>query len=204
MFVDEPRQSWGGRSDSMVDNAYQAAFVGAGMAVFVASLAEYWVHRLMHGGVVLGRKHLEHHRDGWAQGWLGEFRDYWSGSLVAIWAGFLYSLPAGIGFVAGTTLYAAAAAYSHQLQHERPELCFWLPRPVHHLHHRHRMWRHNFGITLDLWDRVFGTYRKTEWKSEKPFYKYPLSDFFRICWIAYTPPPPPPPAESKRSGATQS
>lgn len=186
----------------MMDRAYQEVLAGAGIAVFVASLTEYWVHRLMHGGLVLGRKHREHHRDGWGQGWLGEFWDYWSGGLLLIWAGFLYSLAAGIGFAAGVTLYAAAAAYSHQLQHERPELCFWLPRPVHYLHHRYRMWRHNFGITLDIWDRVFGTYRKTDWKSDKPFYAYPLRDFFRISWISYTPPPAPP-GESKRPSPTQ-
>src|SRR5581483_3230173 len=81
----------------------------------------------------------------------------------------------------------------HQLQHERPELCFWLPRPGHYLHHRHRMWRHNFGITVDVWDRVFGTYRSEPWRPDKPFYAYPLRDFLRISWIGRPPPRPPAP-----------
>jgi sterol desaturase/sphingolipid hydroxylase (fatty acid hydroxylase superfamily) len=173
----------------MSERSYLEFLAGAGIAIVVASLAEYWVHRLMHSGRVLGQKHLAHHRDGWGQGWLGEFWDYWSGGLLVIWAGFVYSLPAGIGYAAGVTLYAALAAYAHQLQHERPELCFWLPQPVHYLHHHYRMWRHNFGITLDLWDRVFGTYRPVAWKPERPFSTYPWRDFFRISWLAYTPPP---------------
>lgn len=176
----------------MIDRAYQELFAGAGIALFAASLGEYWVHRFMHRSWLLGRKHLAHHRDGWGQGWLGEFRDYWSGSLLVMWAGFVYSVPAGIGFAAGVTLYAAAAAYAHQLQHERPELCFWLPRPVHYLHHRHRMWRHNFGIALDVWDRVFGTYRPVEWRPAQPFHTCALRDFLRISWLAHTPPPIPP------------
>ena len=30
-------------------------------------------------------------------------------------------------------------------------------RPVHFLHHKHHMWKTNFGITVDWWDYVFGT-----------------------------------------------
>jgi sterol desaturase/sphingolipid hydroxylase (fatty acid hydroxylase superfamily) len=172
-----------------LDRPWQEALVACAAALFVSSLFEYWVHRIMHGGGPLARKHAEHHRDGFGQGWLGEFWDYWSGGLIILWVGFLYSVPAGIGFAAGGTLYAVAAAYAHQIQHERPHLCFWLPRPVHYLHHKHKMWRHNFGIMLDVWDRVFGTYMPVEWKPEKPFYRYPLADFFRISWIAYTPGP---------------
>src|SRR5262245_52981485 len=113
-------------------------------AVF-ASFVEYWIHRLMHVRWLLGQKHAEHHRDGWGQGWLGEFTDYMLGTLVLGWLGFLHSVPAGIGFFLGATAYAAWAAYAHQLQHEAPELVFWMKRPVHYLHHHHHLWRHNFG-----------------------------------------------------------
>jgi len=27
------------------------------------------------------------------------------------------------------------------------------------VHHRDQMWHHNFGLAVDWWDRVFGTYR---------------------------------------------
>jgi sterol desaturase/sphingolipid hydroxylase (fatty acid hydroxylase superfamily) len=152
------------------------------LAVTVGTLVEYGVHRLMHSGKMLGKKHALHHQDGFGQGWLGEFWDYFSGSIPILWLGFLYSVPAGIGFVAGGFVYASLAAYAHQLQHDRPELVFWLKRPVHHLHHHHRMWKHNFGILVDVWDRVFGTYRAEEWKPERKPFQHPWRNFFQIRW----------------------
>jgi sterol desaturase/sphingolipid hydroxylase (fatty acid hydroxylase superfamily) len=152
-------------------------------ALIFGTLVEYVVHRLMHVRWLLGKKHAEHHKDGWGQGWAGEFWDYFVGTIVLLWMGFLYSVPAGIGWIAGAWVYAALAAYAHQLQHERPELCFWLPRPVHYLHHAHHMWRHNFGISVDIWDRVFRTYKVVEWKPEKRPFQYPLRSFFQIKWF---------------------
>jgi sterol desaturase/sphingolipid hydroxylase (fatty acid hydroxylase superfamily) len=53
-------------------------------------------------------------------------------------------------------------------------------RPVHFIHHKNHMWHTNFGIGVDIWDRVFGTYRLVEWKREKT---YPLWDLLTIKWI---------------------
>jgi sterol desaturase/sphingolipid hydroxylase (fatty acid hydroxylase superfamily) len=153
-----------------------------GIALLVGTLVEYWVHRAMHSWL-LKKKHALHHRDGWGQGWFGEFVDYFVGTLPILGVGFLYSLEAGIGFAAGGVCYATLAAYSHQLQHERPELCFWLPRPVHHLHHRHHMWHYNFGISLDLWDRVFGTYKVADWAPEQSSAPHSLRSYFQIKWF---------------------
>jgi sterol desaturase/sphingolipid hydroxylase (fatty acid hydroxylase superfamily) len=150
------------------------------IALVVGTLVEYWVHRWMHSWL-LKKKHALHHRDGWGQGWLGEFWDYFVGTLPILAAGFLYSVEAGIGFAAGGLFYASWAAYSHQLQHERPELCFWLKRPVHYLHHHHHMWHYNFGISLDLWDRVFGTYKEVEWNPGRK--RHSLWSYFKIKWI---------------------
>jgi sterol desaturase/sphingolipid hydroxylase (fatty acid hydroxylase superfamily) len=151
-------------------------------AVAFGTLVEYVVHRLMHARILLGKKHVEHHKDGWGQGWLGEFWDYLLGTLLLLWPGFLYSVAAGVGWLLGGVAYAALAAYAHQLQHERPELCFWLKRPVHYLHHKHHMWRHNFGISVDIWDRLFGTYKVVEWKPERRPFQHPLRSFFQIKW----------------------
>jgi sterol desaturase/sphingolipid hydroxylase (fatty acid hydroxylase superfamily) len=158
------------------------------VALFLGTLVEYSVHRLMHAGKILGKKHAEHHRDGWGQGWLGEFRDYSVGTAPLLLGGFLLAYfglgwtAAGVGWVAGGLVYAALAAYAHQVQHERPELVFWLKRPVHHLHHKHHMWKHNFGIMVDFWDRVFGTYKPMEWNPERRPFQHPLRAFFQIKW----------------------
>jgi sterol desaturase/sphingolipid hydroxylase (fatty acid hydroxylase superfamily) len=152
------------------------------IALVFASLVEYWGHRAMHT-FLMRKKHAEHHREGDGQGWLGEFWDYFVGTLPLMWFGFLWSVEAGIGFAAGGIGFAAWAAYNHQIQHENPELCFWLRRPVHYLHHRDKMWKTNFGISSGVWDRVFGTYKYAEWNPQKKARDYPVSSFFRIKWI---------------------
>ena len=55
-------------------------------------------------------------------------------------------------------LITAFAAYAHQAQHEWPELVFWMHPPVHTVHHKFGMWKKNFGIGVDVWDKVFGTF----------------------------------------------
>lgn len=159
---------------------FGAAFIAA---LVVGSLAEYFVHRLMHGGKMLAKTHAKHHQSGEAQGWWLEFVDYFRPGLLILWPGFLISWSAGFGFLLGGTLYSAMAAYAHQVQHENPELVFWLRRPVHHLHHKHRMWRHNFGIFTSVWDHVFRTYKHVEWKPQRRARDYPLRSFFQIKWL---------------------
>jgi sterol desaturase/sphingolipid hydroxylase (fatty acid hydroxylase superfamily) len=159
------------------------------IVIFLSTFVEYWGHRFMHRWL-LRKRHARHHQLGTGQGWLGEFFDYSTGTLVLLWVGFLYSVEAGIGWAAGGLLYAAWAAYSHQLQHERPELCFWLRRPVHYLHHHHHMWHHNFGISVSLWDHVFGTYKKVDWQPPAGKSHSPL-DYLRIKWLGWGSKPAP-------------
>ena len=63
-----------------------------------------------------------------------------------------------------------------------PLISFWLPRPVHYLHHRENMWRHNFGISLDIWDRVFATYKPVGWQPDQRARDYPLRSYLDITW----------------------
>ena len=137
------------------------------LAFVLASLLEYWLHRLMHVSKKVGARHLEHHRNNTGQGVLWEFRDYIQGAIVLIAAMFLYSLIAGIGWFLGSLAYAAFSAYAHQLQHENPTKCFWMKMPVHYVHHTYGMWHHNFGLAVDWWDKVFGTYKLVDWLTEE-------------------------------------
>ena len=169
----------------MLSNLLQVA-IGLGTAFFVGTLVEYVVHRLMHARVFLYKIHAQHHQANQGQGWLLEFKDYFLPSTPVLVIGsllfwFFLSTASAIGFGIGCFLYAAAAAYAHQVQHEKPELCFWMPLPVHHLHHHGKMWHHNFGILVDWWDRVFGTYKKVEWPRERKF--QPLTAYFKIKWF---------------------
>lgn len=168
---------------------WQQSAAGFASALFVGTLAEYVVHRAMHRGKLLGKKHAEHHQEGAGQGVWGEFVDYFVGSIPVLLVGFAIgffacqSLFAGLGFVGGGVAYTLMAAYSHQLQHEKPDLAFWLVRPVHYLHHHHRMWKHNFGITFDVWDRVFGTYKAVDWQPQRPRRDYPWRSYLQIKWF---------------------
>jgi sterol desaturase/sphingolipid hydroxylase (fatty acid hydroxylase superfamily) len=146
----------------------QAIGIGTAWAVggFVfGSFVEYWGHRWMHfitWGP--GKTHREHHARGSAQGVLLEFWDYLKYAWVLMWPPFFISLPAGLGWVLGANAFIFLSAFGHQLQHENPKRCFWMPRPVHYMHHAHHQWQHNFGMAFDFWDRVFGTYKPVEWE----------------------------------------
>ncbi|MFT6819755.1 MAG: sterol desaturase/sphingolipid hydroxylase (fatty acid hydroxylase superfamily) [Myxococcota bacterium] len=131
-------------------------------ALVVGTFVEYWGHRLMHTGGILKRRHARHHRMGSGQGFLGEFRDYALPTLAIVWMGFLVSPAAGFGFLIGDLMYAAVAAWSHQLQHEHPHKVWWMAQPQHSVHHHHQEWHTNFGMTTDIWDKVFRTYRRHE------------------------------------------
>ena len=136
-------------------------------SILFASLMEYWVHRLMHVSHRIGTRHRDHHRRNEGQGVLWEFRDYVLGSCLLFIPPFFISIPIGLAWTAGAVLYAAFSAYAHQLQHETPTRCVWMPMPVHYVHHKYGMWHHNFGLAVDWWDRVFGTYKRVEWLTEE-------------------------------------
>jgi sterol desaturase/sphingolipid hydroxylase (fatty acid hydroxylase superfamily) len=136
------------------------------IAFVLASFVEYWGHRLMHRPMRLGERHRDHHRRNEAQGVLWEFRDYVLGTIVVMSLMFFVSLEAGMGWFAGGLVYAAFSSYAHQLQHENPRKCFWMQMPVHYVHHKYGMWHHNFGLGVDWWDHVFGTYKPVDWLTE--------------------------------------
>ncbi len=137
------------------------------LAFIVASLVEYWVHRLMHYSPRFGKRHRDHHRRNEGQGVIWEFRDYVKGACIPMCTLFLINLSTGIAWLLGALVYAAFSAYAHQLQHENPTKCFWMKMPVHYVHHKYNQWHENFGLAVDWWDRVFGTYKPTEWLTEE-------------------------------------
>ena len=152
------------------------------MAAFVlASLVEYWVHRLMHRPLKLGEKHRDHHRRGEGQGVVWEFRDYVLGTIVLMPWMFWVSPEAGVGWFVGGLVFAAFSAYAHQLQHDNPAKCFWMKMPVHYVHHKYGMWFHNFGLAVDWWDHVFGTYKAVDWLTEEEQNR-PSLGYLQLRW----------------------
>ncbi len=137
------------------------------LAFILASMLEYWVHRLMHYSPRFGKVHRDHHRRNEGQGVIKEFLAYIKGACFFMCLLFLVSLQMGIAWFLGCLVYAAFSAYAHQLQHDNPTKCFWMKMPVHYVHHKYNQWHENFGLGVDWWDRIFGTYKPTEWIGEE-------------------------------------
>lgn len=151
------------------------------IAFVLASLVEYWVHRLMHKPYKLGERHRDHHRRNEGQGVIWEFFDYIKGTVLIMGLMFFVSIEAGIGWLLGGIVYAAFSSYAHQLQHENPTKCFWMKMPVHYVHHKYGMWHHNFGLAVDWWDHVFGTYKLVDWLTEEEL-KQPDRGYLELRW----------------------
>ncbi|MEM8831340.1 MAG: sterol desaturase family protein [Cyanobacteria bacterium P01_G01_bin.19] len=153
------------------------------LGLIFASFAEYWLHRLMHIDPRFGRdiiSHYQHHKENFAQGVLPEFKDYAMALPITFFA-FLISIQVGISFVLGSLVYGAFSAYAHQLQHESPTKCFWLKMPVHYVHHKYNQWNYNFGLAVDWWDKIFGTYKSMEWLEEKEL-QQPVKSHLQVKW----------------------
>jgi sterol desaturase/sphingolipid hydroxylase (fatty acid hydroxylase superfamily) len=139
----------------------------------IGTFGEYWIHRGMHRGVILAELHAGHHRDGTAQGVFGEARGYSLGArygaliFLPIDYFFLTGGAFGGGVICGAALHALFAGWSHQAQHEDPRLVWWMSKtPVHFVHHELGQVQANFGISVDWWDRVFGTYKpELDWRA---------------------------------------
>ncbi|VEP18372.1 Fatty acid hydroxylase [Hyella patelloides LEGE 07179] len=133
-------------------------------AFIFGSFLEYWVHRLMHLWPKFGNgitTHYNHHHINKTKGFVGDFFDFSLVSLLVL-PTFFISLSVGIIFILGTVAFAAFASYAHQIQHYNPTKCFWMKMPIHYVHHEDNQWDSNFGLAVDWWDRIFGTYKFVE------------------------------------------
>lgn len=160
-----------------------AGYIGWVVAAFIfASFVEYWLHRLMHIFPRIGKVHVQHHQENTGQGFLPELRNYVVGTAPIMATTFLFSWRIGVCCTLGGIAYATFAAYAHQLQHDNPNRCDWMEMPVHYVHHKYNQWHHNFGLAVDWWDRVFGTYQPKEWYT--PEEENALQrGYFAIKWL---------------------
>jgi dihydroceramide fatty acyl 2-hydroxylase len=126
-------------------------WAAAGALLF--TFVEYWVHRTALHGLLFHGSHERHHTHP------AEYVVFPIYYTPAIFLAFYLVLPLPVfaGFVAG---YCWFLVWHHILHHV--DLNSW-PRPVRryaiwHLAHHHDD-ACNFGITVPLWDWLFGTYR---------------------------------------------
>jgi sterol desaturase/sphingolipid hydroxylase (fatty acid hydroxylase superfamily) len=159
------------------------AFVGAAIAAFtLGTFAEYFVHRAMHWGLLYPEGHLWHHESNDPRTFLRDVFDYGTGAAALSWLGFLVSPACGFGWMLGALAYTLLASYSHQIQHANPDLVFWMKRPVHRLHHEGGEVEGNYGILVDWWDRLFGSYVPIERQRSLPARGEWLKAYLAIPW----------------------
>ena len=157
--------------------------VAALAAVVFGTFVEYFIHRSMHWGILHPEGHRYHHETNDPRTFFRDFLDYGFAALLLSWPGFFVSLTVGLGWAFGALIYTVFASYSHQIQHANADLVFWMRRPVHRLHHVHDMKDKNFGILVDWWDRLFGTYQAVEWPRTTPPEGYGIKHYGAIPWV---------------------
>lgn len=140
--------------------AVRAVAIGTGFMTW--GLLEYVIHRWVgHGPPSIARRgHAEHHADQTARIASPMFMIV-SGASV-IWAALVPIVGAGPAalFVGGAYVGYNHYAIVHHLMHHHGGLVrrigFQRIERWHRIHHARQ--DVNFGVTLTLWDRVFGTY----------------------------------------------
>jgi sterol desaturase/sphingolipid hydroxylase (fatty acid hydroxylase superfamily) len=130
-------------------------------------LGEYLLHRFamheLHGKGIMSREHLEHHV---AAGWSFSYTHLlsWAGMLLvgfALWMpiGWMLISPAvGLAVALGWAVGYFFYEYQHMVAHLRaPKTSYQRRLRKHHFHHHFGRPMSNHGVTLAIWDRVFGT-----------------------------------------------
>ncbi len=132
------------------------------------TLVEYLLHRFaMHGRRGRGlasREHLRHHawpeRTSPAMRSLAYLGSFAGGVTLAVTTATVAPLPVALGAALGLVAGHTAYELGHWRAHHRPAANRWerTIRP-RHFHHHFVSPRTNLGVTVSVWDRVFGTYQ---------------------------------------------
>ncbi len=132
---------------------------------------EYVLHRFafheMKGKGVGSREHLEHHvRASWTFdplilfAWLGVvLSGFGWGRLADVFLGTAVGWSFGVGWVFSYFFYEWHHRAAH-LRAPRNQWEYWLRK--HHFHHHFGHPLSNQGVTIPLWDHVFGTHERPE------------------------------------------
>jgi sterol desaturase/sphingolipid hydroxylase (fatty acid hydroxylase superfamily) len=126
------------------------------------TLLEYLLHCfVLHGPSVFGSMHAVHHAS--PRAYVGTptwitLGIIWLVVFVPAWRGVSFNVASGLtaGFMMGFLWYGVV---HHVIHYRRPRLlASWLPVTTRrHLRHHHSACPGNFGVTISLWDYLFGT-----------------------------------------------
>jgi sterol desaturase/sphingolipid hydroxylase (fatty acid hydroxylase superfamily) len=136
------------------------------LVIFLIEFGQYWMHRLMHNSTPFWLTHAPHHhltQLNAAKGAVGNFLELFLISLSVV---ALFDLDKTAIFAAINTL-GVISVFAHANVRSNPPIwySFFFTTIRHHsLHHStdYDATRSNYGNSLILLDRIFGTYREGE------------------------------------------
>jgi len=136
------------------------------LVIFLIEFGQYWMHRLMHNATPFWLTHAPHHHItqlNAAKGWVGNPIEL---VLISLSVVALFDLQETAMFAAFNTL-SVISTFAHANVRADPPIwySFFFTTIRHHsLHHStdYESTRCNYGNSLILLDRIFGTYREGE------------------------------------------
>ncbi|MGK2911274.1 MAG: sterol desaturase family protein [Sphingobium sp.] len=137
------------------------------MVVVLVEIGQYWMHRLMHNNAFLWSTHAPHHHITQLNAMKGSVGNPIELFLISLSIVALFDLPEAAVFC-GFNVLSAVSIFSHANVRSDPPRWygfFFTTIRNHSLHHTALSYedtRCNYGNSLILLDRIFGTYREGE------------------------------------------
>ena len=136
------------------------------LVVFLVEFGQYWMHRLMHNYHPFWLTHAPHHHITQLNAMKGAVGNPIELFLISLSIVALFDLPEAAEFCAFNVL-AVVSTFAHANVRSDPPrwYAFFFTTIRHHsLHHSvaYEDTRHNYGNSLILLDRIFGTFREGE------------------------------------------
>ena len=136
------------------------------LVIFLIEFGQYWMHRLMHNNALFWSTHAPHHHLTQLNAMKGAVGNPIELFLISLSVVGFFDEPLAAEFCA-LNILAVVSTFAHantRLDPPRWYAFFFTTIQNHSLHHSvsYEATRHNYGNSLILLDRIFGTYRDGE------------------------------------------
>ncbi|HEX7857176.1 MAG TPA: sterol desaturase family protein [Sphingobium sp.] len=136
------------------------------LVIFLVEFGQYWMHRLMHNNSFFWSTHAPHHHITQLNAMKGSVGNPLELFLISLSVVALFDLPLAAQFCAFNMLGAISSFAHANVRSDPPRwyAFFFTTIQNHSLHHSvgYEETRCNYGNSLILMDRIFGTYRAGE------------------------------------------
>jgi len=163
------------------DSVFEAITVWNSLFAFIcvfalSDLVYYIGHRIVHANPALySFVHKHHHGEaypqrGWADTCNAHPTDFFYTGFSTSPMSVLWLMPAGSVHIATIACLLYVNMFVGALGHSRLDIDIWFFRTRFHAGH-HAMFKYNYAQNIELWDRLFGTYKELPDKDRKPISK---------------------------------